>query len=223
MEWQSSSAINFVMENTIHVWSLPILPKSQLDRFFFSNDTLQGAEKFQTESSRLQYLSSRYALYRLISLYLGVDESNIIIKISPSGKPYLEGYKLYFNLSHSHSKIILAMSRSFNVGIDLEKQRPVKNYQAIARRVLDNQLIQTLNNSQNPEASFIQCWTQFEARQKLMGTGVFGEISPQEPYHLLSFKPFEQFEASLAFSSSKNLTQPKVQFYEFNLNDQAKH
>lgn len=55
--------------------------------------------------------------YYLLESILKVKKEDLLV--SKNGKPYIKDNKVYFNISHSHEMVVLAVS-DFPVGIDVE-------------------------------------------------------------------------------------------------------
>ena len=92
------------------------------------------------------------------------------IALTSAGKPYLSDNSLEFNISHSHGKVVLAVSDT-PVGIDIENEHRILS-PIICRRFFAKE-------QATPEE-----WTMFESYCKLTGEGMFGVTFPpsQEVY-----------------------------------------
>ena len=115
---------------------------------------------------------------------------------APRGKPYLahDGVDLRFNLSHSEDTALLAVARAREVGIDVEENRPGRDWLGIARRFFspaEAAVLAELPSSER-EAAFYRCWTRKEAYLKACGAGMSMRLdsfevslAPGEPPALL--------------------------------------
>jgi len=74
---------------------------------------------------------------------------------------------LRFNLSHSGDVTLVAVARDSEVGVDVERIRPVIEMHSIARRWLGRDDI-----ADEPE--FYRVWTRHEAMVKALGVGLSG-------------------------------------------------
>ena len=72
-----------------------------------------------------------------------------------------------FNLSHSGDVTLIAVARDSEVGVDVERIRPVIEMHAIARRWLGRDDIAD-------EQEFFRVWTRHEAMVKALGVGLSG-------------------------------------------------
>ena len=88
------------------------------------------------------------------------------------GKPELaepfdrEG--LSFNLSHSEDMAICAVARGRRIGVDIERVRPLADWEAIAERPFTPQETRVLRGLPEAERleAFFTCWTRYEGRIK---------------------------------------------------------
>ncbi len=87
----------------------------------------------------------------------------------PHGKPRLAGdwAWLRFNLSHSGQLALVAVARDVEVGVDVERIRPLREMHSIARRWLGLDDIAD-------ESEFFRAWTWHEAVVKALGVGLSG-------------------------------------------------
>jgi hypothetical protein len=108
------------------------------------------------------------------------DAGNLEIALTPNGKPYLagRGAELKFNLSHAGGVLVVALSRTSEVGVDVERVRAVPDWRRIAERVFDQtareQLFAEIACGEHEDDVFIRHWCRMEAAVKATGEGVFG-------------------------------------------------
>ncbi len=87
-------------------------------------------------------------------------KSDFEIKKTKNGKPYTDG--VYFSLSHTNGLTVCAVS-DCEVGIDVEKIRPVKNGERVIKRFLGK------CEKELTDEAMLCMWTQFESRVKYFG------------------------------------------------------
>lgn len=93
------------------------------------------------------------------------------------GKPYLRDYPFYFNLSHSGSYVVCALSRQ-EVGVDIQQYRRT-DIVRLATRFFSSEEKEALNachDRKELEQLFYQLWTRKEAYGKLTGEGITAVI-----------------------------------------------
>jgi len=214
IDWECTSEYQFGTEKEIHIWLIPIIENQHIDNL--SPDEISKANSYPHNQVKDIYISSRIAMRDLFCHYLQCSSKDIKYSISKNGKPFLEmpENQLKFNLSHSKNIILLAVSNHCEVGIDVENKRITKNWQKIADKVFDKDLLNTLKKAEFPEEIFIKLWTEFEANQKLFGQGIFGN-KKNRPLNnkSLHFQPQHDYQATLAFNS--NLANEKIKFYKY--------
>ena len=86
------------------------------------------------------------------------------IDISESGKPFFADHSFEFNISHSHGRVVLALSDK-PVGVDIEHSgRAIP--ELVRRRFF-----------KDGEAT-VEDWTRFESYSKLSGEGIYSAVYP---------------------------------------------
>jgi 4'-phosphopantetheinyl transferase len=112
------------------------------------------------------------------------------ISHTSNGKPYIAapapGAPLNFNISHSGDAIAVALSRSADVGVDIERVRAVPEWRAVAARVFDersrDELLAEIACGADEDDAFIRHWCRMEAVVKATGEGIFArDISRATP------------------------------------------
>ena len=101
--------------------SLPSQEKARLDR---------GIEPVIGIRSTV----SRAGLRRILASYLDMTPQDIPLTVGKHGKPELDGVDLEFNISHTESYAMAAISRGSRIGIDLETLKPETPIEELARR-----------------------------------------------------------------------------------------
>jgi 4'-phosphopantetheinyl transferase len=90
--------------------------------------------------------------------------------VAEKGKPYLPGApEVRFNLAHSHDLALIAVALGVDVGVDIERLRPLPEYAAIAERFFPPSEREVLD-----ERDFFRRWTRIEAKLKARGIGLYG-------------------------------------------------
>jgi phosphopantetheinyl transferase len=93
---------------------------------------------------------------------------DVEIADGPDGKPVAPGGP-HFNMSHSDGLALIAISRAREVGVDVERVRPVPRAAAIAQRVFsrDEALAVAEAGEGDRDLLFHRLWVAHEARVKL--------------------------------------------------------
>jgi 4'-phosphopantetheinyl transferase len=108
--------------------------------------------------------------------YLGVAPQDVRLVVGEHGKPALAAPHawLQFNLSHTGSLALLALTRAGDIGVDVEAVCAMSDMGAIARRQFAPS--EWSRWSQLPVdqqlSAFYACWTRKEAFVKAVGAGL---------------------------------------------------
>lgn len=194
--WVVSSETAGLRPGEVHVWAarLDDLPEADL-LVQLSVDERERARRFAFERDRRHFTSARGFLRILLGRYLGRDPSTLRFAVGPRGKPFLSGSEgPRFNLSHSGGLALLAFAVDRELGIDVERERPMPDAEDIARRYFSQREQEEILRLPREErgSAFFRCWTRKEAFIKATGDGLARPLdefdvtlSPGEPARLL--------------------------------------
>jgi 4'-phosphopantetheinyl transferase len=163
--------------DVVHLWNIPLAGDSTdaegLDLpELLSNAEISRYSNITHATLRRRFLRSRVALRNILSGYLDIAPEKIEFRNNENGKPFLDQAAgmpaLSFNLSHSADQYLLAVTRSMNVGVDIEYVRPGRDYLALARRFFTEQEFQLLASDAGRDL-FYRMWVLKEASVKARG------------------------------------------------------
>ncbi len=104
------------------------------------------------------------------------------------GKPLLtEPNHWHFNITHSGKHLFLALREHHSIGIDSEIIRP-RPYQRLADKLFDDTTREIIANATNPELTFYQYWTRYEAHIKSLGLSVFSDLPAEDNCFFHSYR-----------------------------------
>lgn len=149
----------------VHVWrvDLDAVP-SEIERVLDS-DERERASRIVRSTVRRRRIAARGALRVLLGSYLGEHPSAVRLGSEGRHKPVLDlpGEVLHFNLSHSGSLAVYALTELCPIGVDVE---------LLARRP----------NGRAPGREQLRAWVRYEAEAKRLGVGIApGGPRPGEP------------------------------------------
>jgi len=183
----------------IHVWRAELdQPEATVERLgqTLSTDEQERAQRFVLERVRTRFVVGRGLLRAILARYLGRPPHRLRFAYGERGKPALapaESTSLRFNVSHSADVVLFAVARGREVGVDVERLRPMPRAERIAERffsVPERQALAALPEARKVEG-FFTCWTRKEAYIKARGDGLGHPldqfavtIAPDEPVRL---------------------------------------
>jgi 4'-phosphopantetheinyl transferase len=163
-----------------------------------SEDERARAVRLRFDRDRRRFIAGRGLLRELLGWLLRVEASQLAFGYTARGKPVLaapaSGHALHFNVAHADSLALYAVAWEHEVGIDIERLRPIMGADAIAERFFsDREFAQwrSVSSRQQIEA-FFNCWTRKEACLKATGDGISESLDqvevsliPGQPVRLL--------------------------------------
>jgi len=180
LQWRLAIPPELIHLNEVHVWrvSLDISTLSERLRGILSADELERAGRLYFERDQRRFIATRAILRKILGRYLGVQPHDLRFEYTANGKPVLStnpGCRaISFNLSHSGSFALYAITRDRNIGIDVERVRGDIDVEQISRRYFSQREISSLKRVHKNKryALFFQYWTRKEAFTKATGQGI---------------------------------------------------
>lgn len=165
----------------VHVWSASLEQPPGVQarlRELLNDEERRRADRFSIEKGKRQYTVGRGLLRIILGHYLALDPRLLAFRYNPYGKPELDSGEdeapLRFNLSHSGTVVLYAVSRDRDVGVDLETIRPDFATDGVAERFFapgERARLRGLDPDVRTQA-FFTCWTRKEAFIKARGRGL---------------------------------------------------
>lgn len=157
----------------IHIYSYDIRQSNPaLERAAFQVLNIKKRKRIKKYVQNKDKLLSIYgnSLLRYSLSSQGNVLSNKKILENEYGKPYLSDDSIFFNISHSGTKVICATSIK-PIGIDIQKKR--NQYSSIISffHKKEKELLQAASHSQNSDL-FFKIWTYKESYIKYLGVGL---------------------------------------------------
>ena len=160
--------LNVAAMRPLHPSLLRLLNSGEQDR----------ARRMAAPGAHDDFVVGRGVLRLLLAGQLGIPPQQVQLCSRPAGKPFLCGMDavaLWFNVSHAHGLVAIAVSREGELGIDVEWLDPEAEVLDLALCAWGQQAALDLRRlAPGPERqrSFFERWVRFEARSKLEGTGI---------------------------------------------------
>lgn len=175
--WQLAPSQLAASKDEVHIWRSTLdLSKEKVEILAqsLSTDERGRAQRFYFEQDRQRFIVARGLLRTILGNYLGIPAALLEFDYGHHGKPAIKNTQIRFNLSHSKSLVLYAITSDRNLGIDLEFIRPMNEAEQIAKRCFsrrENAIFQALSPDEKP-AGFFYHWTRLEAYLKAVGDGV---------------------------------------------------
>lgn len=161
----------------IHIWSASLSETKNNVAYLaslLSEDEHERANSFKFPIDRNQYIIARGILRSLIAGYLGGAPQAIEIIYGLWGKPCLAREKFFrFNISHSRDYALYAVTKNYEVGVDLEYIDKNLELDGIALNIFSPLELDYWKNlsPENKIDFFFRFWVCKEAYLKALGKG----------------------------------------------------
>jgi phosphopantetheinyl transferase len=132
-----------------------------------SSEELEEFKGFKNDKRKAEYLSGRHLFRSLIKDFEG-DKLTFKLQKEPSGKPFASynDENVHVSFSHSPRKVYCAVSKKYDIGLDVEHtERKIND--AVVKRILNKEEWETVR-FEDP----VRLWTIKEAAVKCLGTGL---------------------------------------------------
>jgi len=134
--------------------------------------------RFPPDHDRPVPTRTRALLHEVLSGYLGMPPSDVVIGSEREGRPVVvdadrPGWPR-FSVSHAGALTVIAVSRQAEVGIDVEDVRRDIDWQEVARAFFAPPELAEIDACprEDRRAAFFECWVRKEAYVKGLGRGL---------------------------------------------------
>jgi 4'-phosphopantetheinyl transferase len=180
--WQPSPQTLELLPGEVHVWRARLNQEQiEISEFcpLLTEEEQLRASQFRSPDDSKRFVLSRVMLRDVLLRYPAIAKDHPpVLCTGPKGKPHLQrvpgGLNLEFNLSHSHSLLMLAITRDRRIGIDVEHLSRIPGYETIAARYFSPSEYRALLSVPQEERNnaFLSIWTRKEAYIKARGDGL---------------------------------------------------
>jgi 4'-phosphopantetheinyl transferase len=186
-----------IPENFNEARYLPVLNREESFRY----------KKFSDVSRKRQFLFSRFILKNKLFELTGKNADEIHFEIGPHGKPFIEGLRIHFSISHSENYVAYVIAKK-EVGLDIQTKRDFSNLDGLIKKVCHGNEATLLSQSKDIENDFLKLWSLKEAYSKCTGLGIQAHYSKLNFSQLLE-NPFTEDSSPTIAVENKNY---EVQF-----------
>lgn len=170
--FEQINANDFILfDNRIDLWEFSLEQLPVLARNLLSQDEKERAARFYFPIHQQKYIIARATLRLILARYLKQSPDKLLFNYTKYGKPYIND--LEFNLSHSGNLVLVAVGKSFPLGVDLEEVKD-KAYADLASKIFTERELQVFAGLpiKMQAQFFYHIWTQKEAFVKACGLGL---------------------------------------------------
>lgn len=129
-----------------------------------------------------RFAVGRARLREALARVLGCEAGDVALREGLHGKPALprgaSARPLWFSVAHCEDLLLIALSRRYEVGVDVERVRSIEHWERMADRVLDPgeraQLRDAVTGGEDAGTAFLRHWCRVEAELKAIGCGIAG-------------------------------------------------
>jgi 4'-phosphopantetheinyl transferase len=161
---------------TVWSWGLQTGPFVGVDaQALLSDDERARQRSFVSPELRRRFGATRAGLRTLLGWHLALEPRSLTFATNEFGKPRLAGDgQVHFNLSHCEERAVLAIADTAEVGIDLERERPIEHVDLAKRYFHPNEVaaITASRDEAEQRRAFFLVWTLKEAVVKALGRGL---------------------------------------------------
>ena len=167
---------------TVDLWSSSLEVEESVLEYChacLSEEERARAARFVRLQDQIRCTLAHGALRVVLARYLGVEPAVLRFQPGPTGKPALldqQGgpHVLRFNLSHSHGRMLVAITNGQEVGIDLEQVRGNLEPLKLAERFYTQTEYETIKTRPAADQAFqfYRLWVAKEALLKAQGAGL---------------------------------------------------
>ncbi len=164
-----------------------------------SSEERERAARYRAGKPRDNFILTRGTLRSLVATCVGAKPQELSFRYSEYGKPLLDGsFDLRFNVSHTDGLALIALGKTREIGVDVEKITAAPDFKKLAARFFsarERDSLEQLSGEELPTA-FFRCWTRKEAYVKARGEGLSlplhqfdVSVAPSETQALLATRP----------------------------------
>jgi 4'-phosphopantetheinyl transferase len=169
----------------VHVWTIeldaePAIVSSMLE--LLSGEERVRSARLRTTQQRLRFVMAHGAIRSILGQYLGRIPNAIEISTHASGKPYVQGSPLAFNVAYSEAVGVCAVVGCGQIGVDVERIRRVDDQDSIVKRYFAPGEVRQYEALPAVEraTAFFSTWTRKEAVVKAGGSGLHQDLQSFE-------------------------------------------
>lgn len=210
-----------LLSSEIHLWHIDQASFDDTDLEknclpWLSQEETQRYQRFHLSRHRKQYLLGRALIRTGLSQYCSINAGQWEFSENGYGKPAIANDQnadnLFFNLSHSANRLVLAIARIEMLGVDIERSDRSRRIKQIADRYFSqNEVSELLALPIDTQLDrFYDLWTLKEAYIKACGLGL------AIPLQHFTYQFLNDFDIGISFSPEREDSADQWQFWQLN-------
>jgi len=148
-------------------------------------------DHYENAAVARRFAVGRLRLREMLGALLAIPPRAVPIQIGVHGKPALarglQRSGVRFSVAHCDELMLVALSRAGDVGIDVERVRPIERWARVADRVFNRaeraEIGREIASGDEPSAVLLRFWCRGEAELKAIGSGISGLSAHREGWH----------------------------------------
>jgi len=167
--------------NIVELWQVPLDNEAECERVQANliPTEHERARRLIVPAAKRRFMVARGVLREILAQYLACKPADVLFQHMDEGKPYIAGGSLEFNIAHSGDKALIAITKEYPLGVDIEAIVPRGNLLGLAERFFHPEEVRALqqHDEQAQLQAFYRYWCVKEAVLKGQGVGIPGHLS----------------------------------------------
>jgi 4'-phosphopantetheinyl transferase len=148
-------------------------------------------DRYENHEVARRFAIGRLRLREMLGAVLTLPPAAVPIQLGLHGKPALARTAhpsgVRFSVAHCDELLLVAITRLGEVGVDVERVRPIERWARVADRVFGRTeraaIGQEIASGDEPSAVFFRFWCRGEAELKAIGSGISGLSAHRDGWH----------------------------------------
>jgi len=162
-------------------------------------------ERYENQDVARRFAIGRLRLREMLGEVLATPPAAVPIRLGLHGKPALariaQPSGVRFSVAHCDELLLVAITRLGEVGVDVERVRPIERWARVADRVFGpaerTAIGREIDRGEDPSSVLLRFWCRGEAELKAIGSGIVGLNAHREGWHPAGLRVAELSTVSL--------------------------
>ena len=192
--WPTERLAALVARNEVLVCSASLLPDGDVVEHALTvldANERERYERYENAAVARRFAVGRLRLREMLADLLAIPPRTVAIQVGVQGKPALarglHRSGVRFSVAHCEELMLVALSRVGEVGIDVERVRPIERWARVAERVFNAaeraEIGREIARGDEPSSVLLRFWCRGEAELKAIGSGISGLSAHRDGWH----------------------------------------